>query len=59
MRRSLTDVNKHRHLTSLFSLIDIPYATQDINLSLFLIKASLELKAFLRLTEIYLHILKI
>ena len=30
MGRSLTDVNKHRHLTSLCNLIYIPYATHDI-----------------------------
>ena len=46
MRRSLTNINNHRYLTSLCNAVYIPYATHDIDLSLFLISVSLEIGLF-------------
>ena len=38
MSQSLTDINKHRNLTSICKLLYVPYATHDILIYLFLIK---------------------
>ena len=35
MSQSLTDINKHRNLTSLCKLLYVPYATHDILIYLF------------------------
>ena len=43
-RWSLTDANKRGRLNSLLNLIYTPYATHDILIYLFLIRASLELE---------------